>query len=398
MLRRDVVALVAALATTACAHTSFTTLFINGINQGDGTCVRQPLDPQTSTYPVEDLASSDMICGRDGLASVAFSCPVAAGDTLTFEFRENPDGSMPGAIDKSHKGPCAVYLKQVANMAANTTAPATGWFKIWDEGYDSTTGQWCTEKLIATNGLLSVALPPGLPDGAYLVRPELLALHEAQVGDPQFYVGCAQLFVASNNDDGPPPTAPPATTTLAIPDGYEATIPGHVNAGDPSVTFNIYEPVFPYPLPGPPVFFPTPAHEAEDDESCHGNKKGNSNSDTTGSTRLASHALSQAQQAGVAFVPSTCLVKNANWCGVEVPRYADEAGCWDASENCFHQEAACYRAAPPSGDANCDVWDAKCTAIQDACGAGRFVGPPHAGQPLPQVEAAVPGPVPTAQR
>ncbi|KAL1902245.1 hypothetical protein Sste5346_001221 [Sporothrix stenoceras] len=364
-------------ATRATAHTSFTTLFINGVDQGDGTCVRQPTDPQTSTFPVEDLVSSDMICGRDGLAPVAFTCPVTAGSTLTFEFREYPDGSASGAIDISHKGPCAVYLRQVPDMSLDTPAPSTGWFKIFEDGYDNSTEKWCTEKLIDTNGLLSVALPSGLPSGAYLVRPELLALHEAQIGDPQFYVGCAQIFVSGTSNG-----------QLAIPSGSEATIPGYVKAGDPSVTFNIYTPVFPYTIAGPPVFFP------------EANNKANTATTTNRISSSASSAnlAAAAQRVGAAFVPGACLIKNANWCGVEVPSYTTEAGCWDASENCFNQEAACYSSAPPSGDANCDVWDKKCMGIQAACGAGNFVGPPEAGQPLQQVEAAVPGPIPAAEK
>lgn len=376
MLRLKTLLLAAAFATTASAHTSFTTLFINGVDQGDGTCVRQPTDPQTSTFPLEDLASSDMICGRDGLAPVAFTCPVTAGSTLTFEFRENPDGSAPGAIDISHKGPCAVYLRQVPDMAADTPASSTGWFKIFEDGYDNSTNKWCTKKLIDTNGLLSVALPSGLPTGAYLVRPELLALHEAQIGDPQFYVGCAQIFVSGTSSG-----------QLTIPSGNEATIPGYVKAGDPSVTFNIYTPVFPYPMPGPPVFFP----EASAVAAASSNNRISSSSSS-------SNLAASAQRVGAAFVPGACLIKNANWCGVEVPSYTTEDGCWDASENCFNQEAACYSSAPPSGDANCDVWDKKCRGIQAACGAGDFNGPPNAGQPLQQVEAAIPGPIPAAEK
>ncbi|CAK7218505.1 hypothetical protein SCUCBS95973_003511 [Sporothrix curviconia] len=377
----------AALVAIATAHTSFTTLFINGVDQGDGTCVRQPTDPQTSTFPISDLTSSDMICGRNGLAPVAFTCPVPAGATLTFEFRENPDGSRPGAIDPSHKGPCAVYLRQVIDMSATTPATTSGWFKVYEDGYDNRTSQWCTEKLIAANGLLSVTLPTGLPAGAYLVRPELLALHEAQVGDPQFYVGCAQVFVEAASS-----SSAASSSRLAIPDGREATIPGYVKAGDPSVTFNIYGPVFPYPIPGPPVFFPS-----NSSSTAHGNKADSPASATT-TTTTGAVAVAAAQRAGVAFVPSACLIKNANWCGVEVPGYRTEAGCWDASENCFHQEAACYSSAPPSGDANCDVWDKKCMGIQNACSTGNFVGPPNAGQVLHAVEAAVPGPIPAGQR
>lgn len=288
-----------------------------------------------------------------------FTCPAPTGATLTFEFREWPDLSHPGSIDISHKGPCAVYLKRVSDMTTAVAAGA-GWFKIWDSGYDAAASQWCTEKLIANNGLLSVALPPGLPAGYYLVRPELLALHEAEVGDPQFYVGCAQVFV--QGDEG---------GTVEVPAADVATIPGYVKAGDPSVSFNIYDPVFPYPMPGPPVYIPT------------------------ASPSSPSRKRALAQTEGV--IPADCLVKNANWCGVEVPSYVDEAGCWATSQDCYDQEAVCYGSAPPSGSANCDIWDAKCAAIQAACGAGQFNGPPDVGQKLDQVEAPVPGPIPPAE-
>lgn len=51
------------LASVASAHTLFTTMFINGENQGDGTCVRTPYDGKTSTGPIYPLNGDDMACG-----------------------------------------------------------------------------------------------------------------------------------------------------------------------------------------------------------------------------------------------------------------------------------------------------------------------------------------------
>jgi len=34
------------------AHTVFTTLFINDVDQGDGACVRMPMTPSNATFPV----------------------------------------------------------------------------------------------------------------------------------------------------------------------------------------------------------------------------------------------------------------------------------------------------------------------------------------------------------
>ena len=46
------------------AHSVFTTLFIDDIDQGDGTCVRMNMTPDNCTSPVNDLASNDMACGK----------------------------------------------------------------------------------------------------------------------------------------------------------------------------------------------------------------------------------------------------------------------------------------------------------------------------------------------
>lgn len=95
------------------------------------------------------LTSTDF----DGMNGVARVCPVNATSKLTFVYREYADGAAPGVIDPQHKGPCAVYMKSVTS-AINDTAVGDGWFKIWDEVYDNSTGQWCTEKLMQNDSKL----------------------------------------------------------------------------------------------------------------------------------------------------------------------------------------------------------------------------------------------------
>jgi len=78
-------------------------------------------------------------------------CPVNPGSELTFQWREYADAPDGGSIDSSHKGPCTVFMKTVES-AINDTAIGDGWFKIWEDGYDERTSQWCTEKLIQNGG------------------------------------------------------------------------------------------------------------------------------------------------------------------------------------------------------------------------------------------------------
>jgi hypothetical protein len=78
-------------------------------------------------------------------------------------------------------------MKKV-DSAISDSAAGDGWFKIWDDGYDEVQQKWCTNKLIDANGLMTVQLPKDLVGGYYLIRPEILALHNADKGDPQFYL------------------------------------------------------------------------------------------------------------------------------------------------------------------------------------------------------------------
>ena len=213
----------------------------------------------------------------DGVARV---CSVKQSSKLSFLFRETPDGSQPGAIDPAHKGPCAVYMKSTTDPI-DDTAVGGGWFKIWDEGYDSTTSKWCTEKLIQNDGLLSVDIPSDLAGGYYLVRPELLALHQADKTppNPQFYVGCAQIFLDS--------------MAVSMPQNT-VCIPGHVNMSDPAVIFNIYTPKWPYPTVGPKPY----------------------TSGSSPSTQVES-VLNQT----MGLLPPDVVLTNANWWGIELNSY-----------------------------------------------------------------------------
>jgi hypothetical protein len=227
-------------------------------------------------------------------------------------------------------------MKKVDDMFSESAA-GDGWFKIWEDGYNQETDTWCVDTLIENNGLLTVDLPTGIPPGYYILRPELLALHSATDGDPQFYTGCAQVFI----QDGP-------DVALDVPSEYSVSIPGYIEAGDPGITFNIYtNPIEEYPIPGPEVYRPTSS---------------------------ASTMATREQDAGV--IPSDCLLKNANWCGFAVSASNDVTSCWDSAEECWNQADVCWDELPPSGGQNCEIWGEYCTSIGDQCEAGNYDGPP----------------------
>lgn len=152
-----------------------TNFYVNGADQGDGICVRMNPDWDTWSFPIKDLASSDMACGNyyrfmilrntidtlvgfGGTTGVGRTCEVKDGATVTLEWRQNANQPGAGVIPIGHRGPCAVYMKKVGT-AMTDTATGDGWFKLWDKGY---TDDWCTMSLIASKGEMTFTIPTGI--------------------------------------------------------------------------------------------------------------------------------------------------------------------------------------------------------------------------------------------
>ncbi|KAI9889532.1 MAG: hypothetical protein M1814_005226 [Vezdaea aestivalis] len=348
MHRLQIVSLVLGLVCTSSAHTFMSTFFVNGVSQGDtGTCVRMPwqktLSGETTdvTKPVKDITSQEMVCGWMGNQGVKFVCPIEAAQTITFEYRHgDPRKNTNDALDRSHKGPCSVYMKKVTSAVKDNGA-GDGWFKIFDEGYNSQTGKWCTEKLDDNMGHMSVKIPGDIQEGYYLVRSELLALHIT--GSPEFYIGCAQVYVTGGGS--------------ASPSGV--SIPGYVNANDPALKYNIFAPSLPlpYPIPGPAVY-------------ASGNSK-------TSKLRSRQSGFSEGK------IPSDCLLVSGNWCFREIAAYTDQISCSAAKTACYTalQECAQFGYGETSAGKNCDLLQPHCQAIMQSCDNGAK-GPPNPGTVL----------------
>jgi len=103
-------------------------------------------------------------------------------------------------------------------------------------GYNSATGKWAVDDLIAADGYQSITIPTCIPSGQYLLRAELIALHSAGgLGSAQFYMECAQINVIGGTGGSP--------STVSFPGAYSAT--------DPGVLISIYPVKPPYVIPGP---------------------------------------------------------------------------------------------------------------------------------------------------
>lgn len=81
-----------------------------------------------------------------------------------------------------------VYLAKVDN-AATANARGLRWFKIAEDGLDTSSGQWGVDRMINNGGWQYFNMPTCIAPGNYLMRVELLALHSAyNQGGAQFYV------------------------------------------------------------------------------------------------------------------------------------------------------------------------------------------------------------------
>lgn len=219
----------AALVAVASAHSIFEQITVAGTQYPVGYAIRRP----SYNGPVENVLSDSIACNGppNPTTPSPYVIDVQAGSTIRGKWKHS-DALV---IDASHKGPVQAYLKKV-NDAANDSGVGGGWFKITESGYNEATGKWAVDDLIAAGGYQDVKIPTCIPNGQYLLRLELIALHSASgLGAAQFYMECAQINVVGGTGGSP--------QTVSLPGAYSAT--------DPGVLINIYPVKPPYIIPGP---------------------------------------------------------------------------------------------------------------------------------------------------
>jgi len=232
-MRVTLAAVVASLAAAASAHTTVYGVWINGSFKGDGrnSYIRSP----PNNNPVKDINSGAVACNVNNRA-VSTTLDVKSGDKVTFEWYH--DNRNDDILASSHKGPVLVYIAPTSSNGAGNV-----WVKIFQDVYS---GTWATDRLISARGQHSITIP-NLPAGNYLLRPELVTLHEADARydqnsarGVQLYMSCIQVRVTSNGSS-------------SLPSGV--AFPGAYKYSDSGIVFNIYDkPATSYVAPGPAVW------------------------------------------------------------------------------------------------------------------------------------------------
>ncbi|PKX91195.1 putative endoglucanase [Aspergillus novofumigatus IBT 16806] len=222
----------AAAAKLVSAHATVHAVWINDVDQGAGNSASGYIRSPPNNSPLTDVTSADMSCNVNGKNPVAKTLSVKAGDKVTFEWHHDSRTASDDIIASSHMGPVMVYMAPTEKGTAGN-----GWVKIAEEGYSN--GKWAVANLIANKGKHSITVPD-VPAGEYLLRPEIIALHEGnRQGGAQFYMECVQVKVTSAG-------------TKTLPAGV--SIPGAYKATDPGVLFDMYNSFTSYPIPGPAVW------------------------------------------------------------------------------------------------------------------------------------------------
>jgi len=236
MLFSTIFSAAALLIAEASAHGAVTSYNIGGVaypgyegyspSSGPPTIERQ----WPSYNPILSVSDPAMTC--NGGTSAPLNATVAAGGSVTAIW----------AQWTHQQGPVMVWMYKCGASFSSCDGKSAGWFKIDQMGMTApplTGTSWGTA-VVYKNLKWTSTIPSSLAPGNYLIRHELLALHQANT--PQFYAECAQLVVTGSG------TATPSGS-------YLTAIPAYASATDPGVDIDIYSSTATtYTCPGPAVW------------------------------------------------------------------------------------------------------------------------------------------------
>lgn len=208
------------LAAKAAAHGAVTSYVIDGVTypgyQGYSPQYGPPtIERQWPSYdPILSVSSSAMRC--NGGTSAPLSAPVKAGGKVRAVWSQWTH----------QQGPVMVWLYKCSGAFSSCDGSGNGWFKIDQMGMTApplSGTNWGTA-VVMKQLYWESTIPAKIADGNYLIRHELLALHQANT--PQFYPECAQIVISGGGGQSPSGS-------------YLTAIPSYASANDPGVNVSI---------------------------------------------------------------------------------------------------------------------------------------------------------------
>lgn len=202
----------AALVQQAIAHGYVRTwtldgVDLNGYSRSDGQPKSDAIGWSFTTPdegPELDLSSPSLAC-RTGGKSAQNSGQIAAGGTVGMFWTSDDKNINPDGWAESHRGPVITYLAPCGGDCSSVDASSLKWTKIAESGVVSgqanTQGTWATDAMRANGGVASATIPSSIAPGNYVLRNEIIALHKAHEGVPEFYPQCANIEVTGGGAD-----------------------------------------------------------------------------------------------------------------------------------------------------------------------------------------------------
>jgi len=236
MIYSAVFATIALLTAKVSGHGAVTSYVIGGTTYPGYQGYSPAQSPSTierqwpSYNPITDFSSSAMTC--NGGTSATLSATISAGENITAIW----------AQWTHQQGPVTVWMYACNGAFTSCTGTSKNWFKIDQMGMTAPplTGTNWGVAVVMANLKWTSTIPARLAPGNYLIRHELLAIHQANT--PQWYPECAQLTVTGSG------TATPSGS-------YLTTIPGYDSASNPNIDIDIYtSTATTYTVPGPAVW------------------------------------------------------------------------------------------------------------------------------------------------
>ena len=284
------------LVSLASGHAIFQRVKVNGADQGQLKGVRAT----SSNNPIENVNDGGFACNNNIAHKDNTIITVPAGAQVGAWYQHvigGPQGSndADNPIAASHKGPIIVYLAKVDN-AASASASGQKWFKVAESGLSG--GTWAVDTLIKNDGWHYFTMPSCVAPGDYLMRVELIALHNAgSYPGAQFYMGCAQIKITGSGTNT-------GGQTVSFPGAYAASHPGITTSiyGSGGVPNNGGKA---YSIPGPAVISCSGGGGNTGGGNTGGGNTGGGN--TGGGNGSGTGAALYAQCGGVGWTgPTTC--------------------------------------------------------------------------------------------
>lgn len=199
----------------------------------DPSIIRQVKD----ISPVFGAGNKDINCGL-GAANAQLVADANPGSKVEFVWSGGGNQNWP-----HNTGPMLTYMTSCGSTPCNefNTADAK-WFKIQEIGRKPDGNHEWAQVDVMKGASAAITLPNNLASGHYIMRHEIIALHNAGTrGLAEFYPACAQINVGGNQNGKPT-------------DKELVTFPGGYTDDDPGIwDKQAFDPNADYAFPGPPI-------------------------------------------------------------------------------------------------------------------------------------------------